>query len=186
MSELEALRVRDEVLQAMYWMSAGGLADRSSAAELAGFLAVPAQILGPFMLRFEEEGYLDRDGDRFQLTEKGIELGKRSFADEFAELERVQALGFNGSDPGGLYRALRALEKEELVRSVWGPSESGPDRRTYEITRAGMEELHRNAKAIAAGHQVVGGFLSRYEEFVALSSPPRSERLSRSGAPSAR
>jgi DNA-binding IclR family transcriptional regulator len=87
-SELEALRVRDEVLQAMYWMSAEGLADRSSAAELAGFLAVPAQILGPFMVRFEEEGYLDRDGDRFQLTEKGIELGKRSFADEFADLTR--------------------------------------------------------------------------------------------------
>ena len=75
-------------------------------------------------------------------------------------LERVQALGFNGSDPGGLYRALRALEEEELVRSAWGPSESGPHRRIYEITRAGMEELHRNAKAIAAGHQVVGGFLA--------------------------
>jgi PadR family transcriptional regulator len=101
-------------------------------------------------------------------------------------LERVQALGFNGSDPGGLYRALRALEKEKLVRSVWEPSESGPDRRTYEITRAGMEELHRNAKAIAAGHQVVGGFLSRYEEFVALSRAPRPERPPRSGAASAR
>jgi hypothetical protein len=55
-TELEALRVRDEVLQAMYWMSAEGLADRSSAAELARFLAVSAQILGPFMARFEEEG----------------------------------------------------------------------------------------------------------------------------------
>jgi coproporphyrinogen III oxidase-like Fe-S oxidoreductase len=87
-SELEALRVRDEVLQAMYWMSAEGLADRSSAAELARFLAAPAQILGPFMARFEEEGYLEREGDRFRLTEKGIELGKRSFADEFADLTR--------------------------------------------------------------------------------------------------
>jgi hypothetical protein len=87
-SELEALRVRDEVLQAMYWMSAEGLAERSSAPELAGFLAVPAQILGPFMARFQEEGYLQRHGDRFQLTEKGIELGKRSFADEFADLTR--------------------------------------------------------------------------------------------------
>jgi DNA-binding IclR family transcriptional regulator len=87
-SELEALRVRDEVLQAMYWMRAEGLANRSSAGELAGFLAVPAQLLGPFMARFEEEGYLERHGDRFQLTEKGVELGKRSFADEFADLTR--------------------------------------------------------------------------------------------------
>jgi PadR family transcriptional regulator PadR len=88
-------------------------------------------------------------------------------------LERIQSLGFDGSDPGGLYRALRSLEKEKLVRSVWEPSENGPDRRTYEITRNGMEELHRNAKLISAGHDTVAGFLSRYEEFVAL---PRSSR----------
>ncbi|HEU4980710.1 MAG TPA: PadR family transcriptional regulator [Solirubrobacterales bacterium] len=88
-------------------------------------------------------------------------------------LERVQSLGFDGSDPGGLYRALRALEKEKLVRSVWEPSETGPERRTYEITRAGMEELHRSAKAIAAGNRIAAGFLSRYEEFVALPRPSR-------------
>lgn len=91
-------------------------------------------------------------------------------------LERVQALGFDGSDPGGLYRALRALEREKLVRSVWEPSDNGPDRRTYEITRAGMEELHRSAKAIAAGQESVARFLSRYQEFVALPREPRSPR----------
>lgn len=90
-------------------------------------------------------------------------------------LERVQALGFDGSDPGGLYRALRGLEKEKLVRSVWEPSDTGPDRRTYEITRAGMEELHRNAKAVASGQETVARFLSRYQEFVALPGPSRSE-----------
>lgn len=83
-------------------------------------------------------------------------------------LERIQALGFDGSDPGNLYRALRSLEKDGLVRSVWEPSESGPDRRTYEITRRGMENLHQSAKAIAAGHGAVSAFLSRYQEFVAL------------------
>lgn len=91
-------------------------------------------------------------------------------------LERVQSLGLDGSDPGGLYRALRALEKEGLVRSVWEPSSNGPDRRTYEITRQGMEELHRIAKAIAAGHETVAGFLSRYQEFVALPRPTGSTR----------
>ena len=92
-------------------------------------------------------------------------------------LERVQSLVFDGSEPGGLYRALRALEKDKLVRSVWEPSENGPDRRIYEITRSGMEELHRNAKAIAAGQESVAGFLSRYEEFVALPRPgDRSQR----------
>jgi len=89
-------------------------------------------------------------------------------------LERVQSLGFEGSDPGGLYRALRALEKEKLVRSVWEPSQNGPDRRIYEITRAGMEELHRSAEAIAAGQDALASFLSRYQEFVALPQPSRS------------
>jgi PadR family transcriptional regulator, regulatory protein PadR len=88
-------------------------------------------------------------------------------------LERVQSLGFDGSDPGGLYRALRSLEKEKLVRSVWQPSENGPDRRTYAITRAGMQELHRCAKGIAGGQRMVSAFLSRYQEFVAL---PRGQR----------
>lgn len=89
-------------------------------------------------------------------------------------LERVQALGFDGSDPGGLYRALRALESEKLVRSAWEPSDNGPDRRIYEITRAGMEELHLNAKAIASGQEAVARFLSRYQEFVALDGSSRS------------
>jgi poly-beta-hydroxybutyrate-responsive repressor len=101
-------------------------------------------------------------------------------------LERVQALGFDGTDPGGLYRALRALEKEKLVRSAWERSVSGPDRRTYEITRAGMEELHRNAKAIASGQETVAGFLSRYQEFVALPQRARSAQPSRSNVASVR
>jgi hypothetical protein len=88
MGELEALRIRDEVLQAMYWMRSEGLAERTAASELASFLAVPAQTLGPFLIRFEEEGYLECEHDRFWLTAKGEELGKRSFADEFADLTR--------------------------------------------------------------------------------------------------
>lgn len=95
-------------------------------------------------------------------------------------LERIQSLGFNGSDPGGLYRALRSLETDGLVRSVWEPSESGPDRRTYEITRIGMEQLHDSAKAVAAGHATVAGFLSRYQEFVALPSSKSQSRSSTS------
>lgn len=83
-------------------------------------------------------------------------------------LERTQALGFDGSDPGGLYRTLRRLEDEGLVRSAWEPSESGPRRRIYEISRTGMEKLHQRAKALAAGQETVSAFLSRYQEFVAL------------------
>jgi PadR family transcriptional regulator, regulatory protein PadR len=83
-------------------------------------------------------------------------------------LERLRPLGFVRHDPGGLYRALRALERDGYVRSSWQPSRSGPDRRTYEITRSGKEELHRRARVLAGTRATLGVFLSRYEEFVAL------------------
>lgn len=88
MSELEALKVRDEVLQAMYWMRSEGLAESATARSLAGFLAVPAETLSPFLERFADDGYLERAGDAFRLTESGVEAGKRSFADEFADLTK--------------------------------------------------------------------------------------------------
>ena len=87
-------------------------------------------------------------------------------------LERLRPLGFLRDDPGRLYRALRSLEAEGLVRSAWEGSDSGPDRRVYELTRAGMEELHRGAKAIDETRRALQAFLGRYEEFVSLSSAP--------------
>ena len=83
-------------------------------------------------------------------------------------LERLRPFGFDRSDPGGLYRALRRLESEGLVHSAWEPSDAGPDRRIYELTRAGMEELHDAAKALSEAREVLGAFLGRYEEFVSL------------------
>jgi DNA-binding MarR family transcriptional regulator len=86
MGELEALRVREEVLQAMFWMRSEGLAETPSAAELARFLAVPAGTLSPYLERFTDEGYLERVADGYRLTPAGAEAGKRTFAEEFAGL----------------------------------------------------------------------------------------------------
>ena len=86
-------------------------------------------------------------------------------------LERLRPLGFHGDDPGRLYRALRALEREGLVRSAWERSAAGPDRRMYELTRAGMEHLHESATSLAASRDSLEVFLSRYGEFVALERP---------------
>ena len=88
MGELDVLRIRDEVLQAMYWMRAEGLADAPDLAELARFLAVPQATLGPYLNRFAADGWLERGGGGFQLTATGEELGKRTFAEEFADLTR--------------------------------------------------------------------------------------------------
>jgi hypothetical protein len=88
MGELEALRIRDEVLQAMYWMRSEGLADAPSAEELARFLAVPASTLAFYLERFVDDGYLELGGTGYSLTPVGEETGKRAFADEFADLTR--------------------------------------------------------------------------------------------------
>ena len=88
MSELETLQVREELLQAMYWMRAEGLADEPSARELSSFLAVPAASLVGYLERFVSEGYLQAVGAGYRLTESGEQAGKRSFADEFADLTR--------------------------------------------------------------------------------------------------
>lgn len=94
-------------------------------------------------------------------------------------LERLRPLGFAGDDPGGLYRALRALESDGLVHSAWEPSRSGPDRRIYELTRAGMEELHRRSKSLVQARSTLDVFLSRYGEFVTLDDAPATARSSR-------
>ncbi len=88
MSELEALRIRDEALQAMYWMRSEGLAEAPTPDELARFLAVPAATLRPYLQRFASDGYLEHAGDGWRLTALGEESGKRTFAAEFADMTR--------------------------------------------------------------------------------------------------
>lgn len=104
-------------------------------------------------------------------------LLRESPAHGYDLLERLRAFGFSGSDPGGLYRTLRALEEEGLVRSGWAASASGgPDRRVYEIARAGMEHLHQHVLGLEETRRVLDSLLSRYEEFVAM---PRIEEQAR-------
>ncbi|MEA2194630.1 MAG: PadR family transcriptional regulator, regulatory protein PadR [Solirubrobacteraceae bacterium] len=90
-------------------------------------------------------------------------------------LERLRPLGFNRDDPGRLYRALRSLENDGLVRSVWEKSSSGPDRRMYELTREGMQTLHESVGALRLTNELLGVFLARYADFV----PARPGRRSR-------
>lgn len=78
-------------------------------------------------------------------------------------LEQVAVLGLEHADPGGLYRALRAMEQEGLVDSRWEHSNSGPARRTYEITDEGLDWLHAWAGSLRHVHRALGRYLARYE-----------------------
>ncbi|MBA2280425.1 MAG: helix-turn-helix transcriptional regulator [Actinomycetota bacterium] len=78
-------------------------------------------------------------------------------------LEQVRALGLVGADAGGLYRTLRAMERDGLVSSWWEPSQSGPARRTYELTDAGTGDLDQSMKALAETRRLLGEVLARYD-----------------------
>jgi poly-beta-hydroxybutyrate-responsive repressor len=78
-------------------------------------------------------------------------------------LERLREMGLKTADPGGLYRALRAMEQEGLMRSVWQTSELGPARRTYELTDEGRDWLHAWAGTLRESSRIIGGYLDRYD-----------------------
>jgi PadR family transcriptional regulator PadR len=80
-------------------------------------------------------------------------------------LERIPELGVEGRvDIGNVYRLLRALEDEGLVRSEWSADLPGPAKRTYELTDDGRQVLDHWADALRRAQQTIGTFLDRYEE----------------------
>jgi poly-beta-hydroxybutyrate-responsive repressor len=66
-------------------------------------------------------------------------------------------------DPGALYRTLRQLEEEGLVRSTWDTDGTGPARRVYELTDQGLEYLHAWAINIRRTKARLECFLVEYE-----------------------
>lgn len=78
-------------------------------------------------------------------------------------LERLGELGMRRADPGGLYRTLRAMEQEGLVRSTWESSDMGPARRTYHLTEDGEDWLHAWAGTLRESARVLSVYLKRYD-----------------------
>lgn len=80
-------------------------------------------------------------------------------------LERLRELGLRQADPGMLYRSLRAMEQEGLVKSDWEVSDLGPPRRTYVLSEEGRDWLHAWAGSLRETERVLQVFLQRYAEF---------------------
>lgn len=97
-------------------------------------------------------------------------LLRESPAHGYDLLEEISGLGLNGVDPGGLYRALRAMDRDGQVESWWETSEVGPARRTYRLTDEGVEWLHAWSGALRESHRYLGEYLVRYER-VAAAAP---------------
>ena len=77
-------------------------------------------------------------------------------------LEQLDTFGFDHSDPGSLYRALRRLETDGFVTSSWEPSGTGPPKRVYGLSEEGVAELDRRATDLAEGERRIDAFLDRY------------------------
>jgi PadR family transcriptional regulator PadR len=76
-------------------------------------------------------------------------------------MERLAAFGFE-RDPGGLYRALRTMERDGLLQSEWKLSVTGPGRRRYSVTPLGRERLCAEAELLQQTRRIVDAYLARY------------------------
>lgn len=84
---LDYLRMRDELLQIMYWMLGEGLGEQPRVGQIEAFLGADGQVIETTLTRMAAEGFVTEVTDgAFRLTELGLHEGKRSFADEFSEL----------------------------------------------------------------------------------------------------
>ncbi len=73
-------------------------------------------------------------------------------------------LGFvQGADPGAIYRTLRLMEDNELVRSEWDTSGTGPAKRIYSLTENGREHLSCWHDALKQRRDALDAFIQRIE-----------------------
>jgi PadR family transcriptional regulator PadR len=77
--------------------------------------------------------------------------------------------GGDGADAANLYRLLRQLELEGIVRSSWDTSGSGPARRVYRLTVVGRRLLDEWANELRRLEGTTQAFLATYDAM----PPPR-------------
>jgi PadR family transcriptional regulator, regulatory protein PadR len=77
-------------------------------------------------------------------------------------LTRLEPLGFERSNPGRVYRALRWLENAGFVEPAWETTGVGPARRVYELTPEGRHALEVAAPRLRRQAKLLDEPLSRY------------------------
>jgi PadR family transcriptional regulator, regulatory protein PadR len=79
-------------------------------------------------------------------------------------LEQLPELTGERVDMGNLYRFLRLLETDGIVRSEWDDAAAGPSKRIYELTDEGRALLDQWVSALRDSQTRLDGFLTRYGE----------------------
>jgi PadR family transcriptional regulator PadR len=93
-------------------------------------------------------------------------------------LELLKPFGFTDGDPGNLYRRLRSLERQGLVRSEWETSGAGPKRRTYYLTEPGDTRLRHWADSLAETRRLLDYYLGRHAVIFQAHAPAESAKRS--------
>jgi PadR family transcriptional regulator PadR len=79
-------------------------------------------------------------------------------------LEQLPELTGERVDMGNLYRFLRLLEAEGIVRSEWDDEAPGPGKRVYELTEEGHALLDEWTSALRDAQARTDTFLTRHAE----------------------
>lgn len=89
-----------------------------------------------------------------------LDQGGRSYGYELFETVQAQGLA---TDMAGVYRALRAMQRHNLVTSVWEPSASGPDRRVYALSGPGRRAAAEAARELGGIRDALSAALNRLD-----------------------
>jgi poly-beta-hydroxybutyrate-responsive repressor len=92
----------------------------------------------------------------------------------YAIVQRIGEMSiFRGQSPdaAGVYRALRAMEKEGMLTCQWDVSGRGPAKREYRLTEAGGQCLERWAATLEQYRQAIGDLLKAVRQAGAAPGP---------------
>jgi poly-beta-hydroxybutyrate-responsive repressor len=78
--------------------------------------------------------------------------------------EYLRGMGFLSLEMSTLYRTLRQLEKDGLLRSSWEPGPTGPARRVYSLTDVGRGWLDQWAGALDVYRRMLDQFFGLYDK----------------------
>lgn len=85
-------------------------------------------------------------------------------------IQHLIKFGFQSIDQGNVYRTLRQLEKENMVKSEWDTSTGGPAKRIYSLTETGEQYLKSWANSLEQYQTMLDQFFNMYTDFFMPSS----------------
>ena len=77
-------------------------------------------------------------------------------------IQELTQFGFSSIDQGNVYRTLRQLEKDDLVKSEWDTTTGGPAKRIYSITDAGEAYLKTCSNSLEQYQSIINRFFTMY------------------------